>query len=621
MTLASATLAATGFEPNQPVQVREGDTWSAATVLKREGRRYLVHYANSDATSDEWVSPDRVRSPGAAASADSTAPAQAPAEPAPPRDEPSPTPAPRRSTHDSAAAKHEMFPEPDDLIPQTEPDRSAIDQASPLESSPQWLVKLDPTTRPAAPRTYTLRSRGGMGRDLWIKQLLPCAGGGAVIGFSDFGEKVRFVQRVGAIASAARAALAAQSFPLAASPDGSLLVCRCNAFGFGNNARIDAYHLNSSSTPMTPFVSFTPYPPENADEKGEDVRYAAALSNTRIVTCDAKGRLIAWDIKPNAVVGVWEADLGRIRYGGFGSAVVLSPGGKWFAGAGENGLAFVDSADGKTLGMIPCSQHVDCLACSPTGSTLLATGEGSLTSFDVATGQATRTVALPDKMIGQMTCPADGFALFGGDRLVDATTGTVVTSFKPPLQGMTLAETGPGVTLVATVDRMVAARIPDAATLKSTAGSSAALALKPGMSVAVDINVDMSAADKAAVDAAIRKKLVADGFVIDPSADTKVICRTEPGAAHEHYFAKTQFGMPVMIGTGGTSVIINDKVTRCTIEQSGKTIWERKRSSGPAGSFKLNDGQSLEDGARATVTYDPQFLIGLQIPAYIAKPQ
>ena len=618
MALAGSALAASSFQPSQSVQVREGDTWSAATILKKEGRRYLVHYANSDASTDEWVTTDRMRQ------TESPTPATA-AESAPetaPQDEPAPaTPAPMRHARSHDQTKHEMFPAPDDLIAQTEPDRSAVDDATAAEPSTEWRVKPDPSTKPSEPRTYTLRSRGS-GRELWIKQLLPCAGGGAVIGFSDFDEKARLVQRVGAISSAARAVLPAQSLPLAASPDGSLLICRCNAFGFGNNARIDAFHLNNSTAAISPFVSFTPYPSDDPDGKGEDVRFAAALSNTRIVTCDETGRLTAWDIKPNAVVGVWRVNLGRMRYGGFGSRLLLSPGGKWLAGIGKNGITFVDSTSGKILGVIGCNgERFSSFACSPTGSTILATGDGSLTGFDIAAGKLTRTVALPDRMVGQMTCPADGFALFRGDQLIDANTGTLVTTFKPPLSGMLIAETGQGVTLIAAAEKMVTAHIPDAATHAVAAVDSNALALQPGMSVAVDINVDMSDADKTAVDAAIREKLTTDGFVIDPSADTKVICRTEPGAAHEHYFAKTQMGMPVFMGAGGTSVIANNKVTRCTIQQGGKTIWERKRDSGPANSFKLNDGQSLEDGARATIKYDPQFLIGLEIPPYIAKPQ
>src|SRR4051812_42788284 len=57
--------AAGTFTDGQKVQVREGDSWSAATILKREGRKYLVHYDGADASSDEWVTTDRLRLPGA----------------------------------------------------------------------------------------------------------------------------------------------------------------------------------------------------------------------------------------------------------------------------------------------------------------------------------------------------------------------------------------------------------------------------------------------------------------------------------------------------------------------------------------------------------------------------
>src|SRR4051812_35602012 len=64
-----ATPAPASFTDGQKVQVREGDTWSAATILKREGRRYLVHYDGADAASDEWVTTERLRLPGPAGSA------------------------------------------------------------------------------------------------------------------------------------------------------------------------------------------------------------------------------------------------------------------------------------------------------------------------------------------------------------------------------------------------------------------------------------------------------------------------------------------------------------------------------------------------------------------------
>src|SRR5438552_758191 len=67
----------------QTIEVREGDTWSKATIVRREGRKYLVHYEGADAPADEWVMPDRVRAVGATDSATPGAAAAAPATPPP----------------------------------------------------------------------------------------------------------------------------------------------------------------------------------------------------------------------------------------------------------------------------------------------------------------------------------------------------------------------------------------------------------------------------------------------------------------------------------------------------------------------------------------------------------
>jgi hypothetical protein len=45
------------------VEAREGDTWSPATVVKREGRRFQVRY---DDGTEEWVTADRLRAAGGA---------------------------------------------------------------------------------------------------------------------------------------------------------------------------------------------------------------------------------------------------------------------------------------------------------------------------------------------------------------------------------------------------------------------------------------------------------------------------------------------------------------------------------------------------------------------------
>lgn len=62
LCLTSAGLAAE-LPPLPPegsiVEVREGDEWSSATVLRKEGRRLQIRYQDSEV--EEWVASDRVR--------------------------------------------------------------------------------------------------------------------------------------------------------------------------------------------------------------------------------------------------------------------------------------------------------------------------------------------------------------------------------------------------------------------------------------------------------------------------------------------------------------------------------------------------------------------------------
>jgi hypothetical protein len=61
--------AADGYTVGQKVEVREGDTWTPASVIGHEGRKYKIHYDGSDATTDEWVGLDRIRNQLGAGSA------------------------------------------------------------------------------------------------------------------------------------------------------------------------------------------------------------------------------------------------------------------------------------------------------------------------------------------------------------------------------------------------------------------------------------------------------------------------------------------------------------------------------------------------------------------------
>ena len=111
------------YQTGQGVEVREGDSWSAASVVQKEGRKYLVHYAGANASTDEWVGADRMRLPGQPGT-----PAAA---------EPMPTPV-TPPANGGGLAHHakpgDMFPEPVEMMPQTEPNRSAVEVGQATEA-------------------------------------------------------------------------------------------------------------------------------------------------------------------------------------------------------------------------------------------------------------------------------------------------------------------------------------------------------------------------------------------------------------------------------------------------------------------------------------------------------
>jgi hypothetical protein len=86
--LAWAQAPAT-YAPGQGVEVREGDVWSKASVVAREGRRYQIRYEDG---TEEWVTADRLRASGSGGG-EATPPQAGPANPA--NSAPGTTPPPR----------------------------------------------------------------------------------------------------------------------------------------------------------------------------------------------------------------------------------------------------------------------------------------------------------------------------------------------------------------------------------------------------------------------------------------------------------------------------------------------------------------------------------------------
>ena len=76
-TTVASGIEAQGFEPEPgaAVEVREGDVWSSAEFVAKEGRRYQIRYEDG---AEEWITQDRLRAPGGDAGAEAETPAKPP---------------------------------------------------------------------------------------------------------------------------------------------------------------------------------------------------------------------------------------------------------------------------------------------------------------------------------------------------------------------------------------------------------------------------------------------------------------------------------------------------------------------------------------------------------------
>ncbi|HEX8915123.1 MAG TPA: hypothetical protein VF796_22420, partial [Humisphaera sp.] len=409
------------------------------------------------------------------------------------------------------------------------------------------------------------------------------------------------------------------SLPVSLAPTGQRVLGRAPGFFTGTRARIDVWDL-PAATPNAPkhVLSFRPYPAWG-NTKARDVEWAELVDNDRLLTCDGKGELVAWQVSGSTATAVWRATVQGPNQ------LALSPSRKRLACATADGLAVLDAATGDTLAFYDTPRSPQHLAYSPDGKHVVGCGVSTLSYWDLEKGAFGTDVGLPTKggvIATDPVCLGGGFVQLGGNAYVlDLARRQVVWRFDRAGSG---AVSHAGKTWAVFGSwagqeplALVPAVLPTDAARKAIAAAPPAdadMLLRPGMSVTLDVAV---AGDdqqvKAAVDA-VTAQLKRNNVTVADGQPVRVVLRTEDGKTTEQTFRSIGPG-----GGGTQTVSVTEKITRVFVEADGQVAWEARSVYVPT-FVNRQQGQTIGDAVgQANNKYNLGFLQNVRVPAYVPK--
>lgn len=670
------------FTEGQKIEVREGDTWSAATVLKHEGRRYLIHYEGADGAADEWVTVDRMRLPGAAttAPAPNAAAPKPPPKPVfavgqkvevkwggswwtgtitakrgdwflvtyergssrewiepwrlrklgstednlphvqpnptvmrnegPPRDKPGDPPEPRgRARRDEQAKASE-----DTSAPATPADRSEMTLILP-EGAPTPIAPDAEPSRSLAPKGYLFR---GPTSDAFRsrKRLIFAAGAKplAVLGYSDDRGASRGENRVERIdllaGSSTLISLPLEVVTCDISPEGTHLLSHSAGFGFGAESRLDLWQLDGTAAKHV--ISFRPH--DDRDAAWSDVEWARFVNGERVATADSNGRVIVWDVrKAKALYSINGAN---------NATPAVSAGGKYLAVGLPNGVAIVETANGKLMRLIDGTSMAGAmLSFSPDGRQLAGIADGSLTIWNLSDGAVAHEMGLGPARSESIDWVDDGCLLINGSDLV--APGKMLTAWRyQPGDGQALTgasyngrfyyvapgggrDAKPVLTSVDLPAPEARAALPKL--------SPELLLLRAGSKVSLEVNAGEL---QDVVRDAMTRNLTAAGYVVAEGQPIRVIAEAVPGEVKSVEF-RTFGRRPFEPNTKVEMQVTKMSVT--IVDPDGQTVWERKTTTSPPGMVTTREGQSIEDAVHEAAKPKPGFFQNLRVPRSVPK--
>lgn len=653
--------SATNYEPGQTVEVREGDTWSKASVAAREGRRYQIKY---DDGTQEWVTADRLRVASAAAAGPSTKPA-------------APKPIawkngdevevkwgglwskarivnrrgewlmveyaqgkwiewvePWRirkvgSTEDVPYASPNPHIKKSDPPPREKPG-AAPESEKPTNGSDAFAPA--PFSFPVAPADVNSAKKIALGGEAkWqyvpavadpIKLARPLptqgplhvgaspvaidvSGTKAMIGYvlDGVGGKGTSVEILDLTSGkSTQTKLDTATRPLALMPDGRRIIARAHGFFGGTKHRLDVWEVGAVEAKHV--ISFVPHP--RSDGKDNDINDVFVIDDTRVITSGGSS-LTCWEV--GTAQAIWTLATAD------NAVVAQSPDRRRIAIATRDSVELLDAASGESIGAITKDvPPVGALAFSPSGARVFgSTTGGGVVTFDLEKGEARPTIAVSQATRMQ---PLSDQLVDVGVALVDVDRGSLVARLERPnlvearvIGGSLVALQTTGKAAALTAWKLPLAEVEQ---LAASAKSAEAVRLADGASVSLDVAFPVDESQAEAVRRDLRASLEKAGAVVVDGAPTRIVARVEDGKSEERMY-ESRFS----IDRERLKVTVTEKITRLWIESNGKNVWEIRQSAWPSMMVDRKEGQSIQDAVQAASKPQVDFLRRVALPRTI----
>lgn len=578
LTFASFAAAADSLPAEGArVEVREGNIWSGATYVKKEGRKLQVRY---DDGTEEWILPDRMRVPAGGA----------PADPA------------GETKGDTAAPGVSLDAAPIEVL---------MDNAPAARLSPGSPLRLKPTTRPApAPTSFTRLTPVPAVAIEKPRKFIVCPDTpNLVVGLperSDSAQQVLLIDLANPSRVEVRSIDGQRHEFIGVAEGGRLLLSK----PAGDAVTVHIWEYDGQT--YKPKANYT----LASSKGGRRVRWASLQSPTRAVIGSdndecflvdlAKHRAIAM-FKANAsedlqnggsVISVWDngttglvramdftvvAQLKNIGMGG----VVLDPTGTYAAfPAGGGSIRVIRATTGVQAGLIPGALRGGPMyLLSP--DTVMVGAPGRVV-FDVKTGM-----------------PLCEYVADGLEDAMLLPSGQILLAFRDGASMTLCLATMPD-------PRMVTAM---------RAANPQDFLLAPGAQVSITGDLSMFGADQKVVADSIQKVLAAAGHkLVNESSQFNLTFKLTPGPTGEFtYRERPRFGEPITGPLPIRRIPAPSSDLTVTLTRDGEPIWQQSFHFAAGMVVMPQGGRSIDQQVVEEGRPNVGALGNLAIPAYVPR--
>ncbi|MGC4030356.1 MAG: tudor domain-containing protein [Tepidisphaeraceae bacterium] len=564
---AACGVAVAAYSPGQSVEVREGDSWSPATFLKQEGRKFQIKYADG---TEEWVAADRLRAPAAAAGGVTPPVTKTPGTGTP-------------VTLDG----------PFTVIALQESNNKA-----PKRAAGNISVIVPPATKPSQSFTdLTPNGDTGLGD---VQRLIQCVDKPGTfvatgrVAFKD--EATLLCIDVNNPAATEARVLPAKHEVLAAADGGRILISRPQDFSALTLHQWEwdgqAYQLKANYT----FGS-------NGDRDSNKAPREAVLVTPRTL-------LIQSGFDETYLIDLpTRRQLASAKI----SDLKIHPSGRYFVGRFGSDAALIRPNDLAIVAMVPNVNGSFTL--DPTANYAAYNDGGGISVIRLNSKHVVGKLAGVSASRGDIELINEN-TLLVGDIYYDLKTGVPVWKYADERCKRALLPSGQ-VLWVGSTDRQslaVMGEVPEKnATSAKTALSPDKFAITPGASIA--ITGDLGAfGDAAKAKQNVEKSLTNAGHKSDDTAaQYKLNFVSAAGPTEKWQTRVYQMGGPPFL----REISAPSTLVTATLTRDGQTIWSREMKFGAGAIINRKANQSLEDAAAEAARPNPGTLLSLGIPGYL----